>query len=77
MKYLKIYENYLNSNGELIDNDKELKKLLSHLISIITNNKNYNFTEKNYYESGKWESNFYISDDYSGNNKFSFCILHL
>ena len=62
MKYIKIFENY--------DNQAELKKLLSHLISII---KNYEFREENYLDRGKWETQFYhiSKNDIAGKYVFS------
>jgi len=62
MKYIKIFENY--------DNQAELKKLLSHLISII---KNYEFSEENYLDRGKWETQFYhiSKNDIAGKYVFS------
>lgn len=54
MKYLKQFENF--------SNETELKKLLSHLISVI---KEFEYQEKNYLDRGTWETEFYKDSKYS------------
>jgi hypothetical protein len=47
------------------DSDKELKKLLSHLISVI---KEFGYREENYVDRQTWETEFHTDE------KYSFCI---
>ena len=53
MKYIRIYENY--------NDETEIKKLLTHLISII---KSYGFREENWLDNRCWETQFYIDNTY-------------
>lgn len=59
MKYLRIYEHFLN-------NKDVLKKLHSHIISIINE---FGYTHENYLDSGTWETEFYRGED----STYSFC----
>ena len=63
MKYIKQFEN--------IENEVELKKLLSHLCSII---KDYGYAEENYIDNGKWETDFHSKESVLKNTKYAFGI---
>ena len=63
MKYIKQYENF--------EDQIELKKLLSHLISII---KEYGYTEQNYIQTGTWETEFHNKESVLKDSKYAFGI---
>lgn len=56
---IKKFENFMG------DSQKDLKKLLSHLITVI---KEFGYKENNYIDNSTWETEFYKGSEYS------FCI---
>lgn len=58
MRHIKMYE-------DINDIEMDLKKLLSHIISILTE---FGYSQSNYIDNRTWESEFYKGPEYS------FCI---
>jgi len=57
MKHLKFYEAYNNDNDALFG----LKKILTHITKIL---EDMGFSSRAYYDSGKFQTEFYLDDDY-------------